>query len=524
MVMGLMMSMKDRSLKNTCRMKKILTLTVSALTLIACSRTENETAETLSQNVIVRIHDFDGGNNTKATIGYDNQKSFSWTKDDVIGVWPLTVDENQTATQMSFNLSESDGASAVFKGSGWGLICDGKYEYTSYYPYSDNVDKKAIEVNYPANLDLSNDVAISQVFPYLYMYAIPITPENTESASFDFYQLSALAKFVITAPSGVQYTKMTISSAEDIFVTKATYDLTSATKDNKPSIIEKEKVNTIGMSINAVSLKEGTSLTAWFIMCPTALSGKELTIKLYDSNNNKYSGSISCTKDQVSGVVYNYSVTVIKEEKPEFDPASVEPVDLGHTDLLFAPFNVGATSIEEIGDYFANGEVATKAEFTQDNWSGKNATWHENGRKSGNIILKEFDTEFDAAATIWGNGWKTPNYIELNAFLQDSCDKEWVTINGTQGWKCYNKSDHSKWIFLPATGYKDGSKVMNSNFGYYWTSYTTENESGVKTYYNEVCKKDAPSNMGSTQPGYYGLAIRPVIEKSVWEARQKNNQ
>lgn len=252
-------------------------------------------------------------------------------------------------------------------------------------------------------------------------------------------------------------------------------------------------------------------------MCPTALSGKTLTVKLYDSQSNKYEGTIACTKDQVSGKVYRYSTTVVKAEKPEFNAASVVPVDLGHDYLLFAPFNVGATSIEEIGDYFANGEVKTKKEFTQANWTGKNAERHDNGRFSGSIKLQEFNTEFDAASFNWGNGWKTPNYLELNHFLQEKCDKEWVTINGTQGWKCYNKADHSKWIFLPATGYKDGATVKNSNFGYYWTSHFDG-----KAYYHEICKKDAPANMGATNAPYYGFAIRPVIERTDWEARQNN--
>ena len=502
-------------------MKKVIVFAASVLALAACSRTENGTTEVLSQNVSVRVHDFEGDASTKATIGTDNQNTFSWSNNDVIGVWPLTVDENQTATQMSFSLTGATGASAVFKGTGWGLICDGNYEYTSYYPYNADCDKSAISINYPASLHLASNSAISQIYPYLYMYAKAIKPADTESASFDFYQLSALAKFVISAPAGVQYTKMTISSTEDIFVTEAKYDLTTDS-ETAPVITPTTKVNTIGMSIGAITLSEGKDLTAWFIMCPTALSGKTLTVKLYDSNNNNYEGAISCTTNQVSGKVYVYKTAVNKAEKPEFDAASIVPVDLGHDYLLFAPFNVGATSIEEIGDYFANGEAETKEEFTQANWTGATAERHGNGRFNGGTELKEFNKEYDAAAKIWGNGWKTPNYIDINEFLQWHCAKEWVTINGTQGWKCYNEKDRSKWIFLPATGYKDGKNVIKSNFGYYWTSHITI-DGNRKTYYNEVCKEDSPNNMGSASAPYFGLTIRPVIEKTIWEERQKNN-
>ncbi len=228
---------------------------------------------------------------------------------------------------------------------------------------------------------------------------------------------------------------------------------------------------------------------------------------------------MQCNKDQVSGKIYKYSVTLTLAEKDkDFDASKIEGVDLGHPLYLFAPFNLGATSIEETGDFFAWGETATKETFTEANYTLSNIKSYYEALKDNTAQIydntyKVFKPEYDAAAQIWGNGWMIPNYIEVNGFLQDKCDKEWVTINGTQGWKCYKKDDHSKWIFLPATGVKSGSTVNNTDKGYYWTSYIT-GEHPNTTHYAECCDESAPKNMGITRSRYEGLAIRPVKLKT----------
>lgn len=482
---------------------------VCLLSVAACQYQEMEivkTTDNLTNKVSILYHDFENDDLTKADITTDGE--FRWQDGDVMGVWPLTVDERQVGTQLSFSLTSKNGNSAVFTGSGWGLICNGNYQYTSYYPYVEGCATEAIPVTYPTSiLSYPNNSVWYMSQKLLYMYALPIQPDNVASASFDYYQLGAIAKFIISAPENVFYTKIVISTHDgtNVFATSATYDLCSASSTTKPTITPTNQVNSIGMTLNNIVLTGGSKMKLNFLMCPAALAGKTLDIKLFDSHNNMYVGSVDCTKNQESGKVYSYPSTVALAAKPVIDPATIEPVDLGHPNFKFAPFNLGASSMEETGDFFAYGEVTTKTSFKTDTYSYPSITYQDTWAGCP-TTAKTFDPTFDAAAQIWGNGWMTPPYGILS-FLQNNCDKEWVTVNGTSGYKFYNHSDHSKWIFIPCSGY-DAAGVTGLDGFNLWTSYTLSNPSGSAYM---ICGYERfPTSMGSTLFSWSGLAIRPV--------------
>lgn len=487
-------------------MKKTLYLVVAALVLVACNK-EKESVPTvkdvLAKDVQIKIVDFVDADATKGSV--NSGGVFSWSTSDRIGVWPLTVDPAQDPQQLYFDWSSGGdtGASATFSGSGWGMFCTGEFSYASYFPYVNDGSKTAVPFTYPANLDETHD-NIAAVNKYLPMYSVAITPTAPEECSFTYYQLSALARFVITAPQGVQYTKVVIKTSDDsnVFTTAGTYDLTTATALAAPTITPITQTNAIGFSTNA-TLSDGTpALVLWMTMCPADLAGKTLNISMWDSSNKKYEGSVTCTKNQQSGKRYKYAATLSASDVDPYDAtfvAGIEGVDLGHPTYLFAPFNLGATSMEETGDFFAWGETDTKASFTSVNYTGSSAVLTD-------LILT---SDYDAAAQKWGNGWIMPSY-SLNGFLQDGCDKEWVTINGTQGWKMYNKSDHTKWIFMPAGGIKEGDDVRNSYQGYYWSSKEYNSSNGL----NFMVNSTSPKNFGSANPKWKGLVIRAVKPKS----------
>jgi len=491
-------------------MKKILYFIAATLFLVACNKEQGIAPgpqDILANSVKINIVDFVDADETKASVSTEGV--FSWATSDRIGVWPLTVDPAQDPQQLYFDWSSGGdtGASAVFAGSGWGMFCTGDYTYSSYFPYVNSGSKTAVPFTYPANLSETNGT-IAAVNRYLPMYSPAITPDAPEECSFVFYQLSALARFVLTAPQGVQYTKVVIKTADEsnVFTTAGTYDLTSATALAAPTITPTTQVNAIGFSTNA-TLSVGTpDLVLWMSMCPAALNGKTLNISMWDSENNKYTGSVACTRDQQSGKRYRYAATLTLDAVDPYDAefiAGIEAVDLGHSTLLFAPFNLGATSIEETGDFFAFGEIATKSTFTSDNYVGPQYDLIGSS--------KLLDARDDAAAVLWGNGWKMPEYDQINAFLQDQCDKEWVTINGTQGWKCYNKNNHEKWIFLPSGGYKTTS-VFDTELGYYWTK-THGTGGGNNQALYELSRQTSPRSMGNYGSIYRGMSIRPVKNK-----------
>ena len=64
--------------------------------------------------------------------------------------------------------------------------------------------------------------------------------------------------------------------------------------------------------------------------------------------------------------------------------------------------------------------------------------------------------------------WKRPTKDQLIE-LHTGAVSTWITVNGINGRKCINKTDTSKYIFLPAAGMWEGSNYSRSeSTGYYW--------------------------------------------------------
>ena len=186
----------------------------------------------------------------------------------------------------------------------------------------------------------------------------------------------------------------------------------------------------------------------------------------------------------------------------------MEYVDLGLS-VKWAKWNLGAKAPEEVGDYFAWGEVCPKPEYEMDNYK-----FEEDGRltkyntketygKLDNI--KQLELSDDAAHKILGGDWRIPTAKEAKE-LKDNCSFSRTTINGIKGFKVKSKVKGftDKWIFLPDTGYKYSDDVSFSKEGFYWTSslYSRRPNCGLMIFCSLIdddrCYR------------YHGLAIRPV--------------
>ena len=134
-------------------------------------------------------------------------------------------------------------------------------------------------------------------------------------------------------------------------------------------------------------------------------------------------------------------------------------VDLGlPSGLKWATCNVGATSPEKYGNYYAWGEISTKTEYTE-----ANCTTHEQ-----NIADFSGNTKYDVAAANWGGNWRIPTVEEFQELLV-SCTWEWCVQGGVNGHRATGPNGNK--IFLPAAGSRDG-KVLNyeSYCAFYWSS------------------------------------------------------
>lgn len=170
-----------------------------------------------------------------------------------------------------------------------------------------------------------------------------------------------------------------------------------------------------------------------------------------------------------------------------------EYVDLGLS-VKWAACNVGASSPEDYGNYYAWGETATKAEYTESNSKtyGKNM-----GDISGN-------PQYDAARANWGGTWRLPTKAEFNELYK--CKWKWTTQGGRNGYRITGLNGNS--IFLPAAGWRSGSSLYDADTnGRYWNS-TSMSDSRVANNFS------FGSSFLSTG-GYFrldGFPVRPVSE------------
>ena len=219
---------------------------------------------------------------------------------------------------------------------------------------------------------------------------------------------------------------------------------------------------------------------------------------------------------------YTTTITEDIEIKANFDNGEgntengYEYVDLGlPSGIKWATCNVGATSPEEYGDYFAWGETAPKTTY---NWStykycnGTNNTMTKYCTMSsrGTIDNKTtLELEDDAARANWGGNWRMPTKAEQDELRNTSnCTWTCTTQNGVKGYKVTSKINGNS-IFLPVAGYRYGGSLYSEDHtGYYWSSSLYANDSGYANsllFYSESVnwKYDARCN---------GQSVRAVCE------------
>lgn len=175
-------------------------------------------------------------------------------------------------------------------------------------------------------------------------------------------------------------------------------------------------------------------------------------------------------------------------------------VDLGlPSGLKWATVNVGATEQNEVGSYFAWGEIKSKEEFYSDN----SVTY---GLQIGDF---SGDPEYDVAAASWGSTWRMPTESEVME-LRDNCTLEWTYIGSTPG--CLLTGPNGNQIFMPSGGFITNSSVdFAESEAAYWTSTPDvyNGDTGYATfvyfYNNNFCNRGWMSR-------YVGMLVRPVSD------------
>ncbi|MCF0189684.1 MAG: hypothetical protein HUJ96_00330, partial [Marinilabiliaceae bacterium] len=181
-------------------------------------------------------------------------------------------------------------------------------------------------------------------------------------------------------------------------------------------------------------------------------------------------------------------------------------VDLGlDSGTLWARYNVGASSIEEGGSYFAWGETTEKETYTEDN-----STWHgklvDYLKEKGVIDDKgNLTAEYDAATANWGENWSMPTFDEIIELK--NLESEYKEINNVKGRLFYGKNGNT--LFIPF-GYRKGSELKDSGAGI-WSAraYDALGEDGTGARCLSMDSEDIYWTGYSSR--YKGYSVRAVL-------------
>lgn len=195
------------------------------------------------------------------------------------------------------------------------------------------------------------------------------------------------------------------------------------------------------------------------------------------------------------------------------EPTPGDWVDLGlPSGLLWATRNVGASSPEDYGDYFAWGETSPKSEY---NWGTyqyccnnnsysltKYCTYSFYGCNGYTDTLTILQPGDDAATTNYGGRMPTKEeWQELRGY----CASVWTTRNGVLGRLFTGPNGNT--LFLPAAGYRNGGGLCDAgSYGDYWSSSLYTDFPGRAWYFDF----DSYYTYVSYYDRYYGLSVRAV--------------
>ena len=192
-----------------------------------------------------------------------------------------------------------------------------------------------------------------------------------------------------------------------------------------------------------------------------------------------------------------------------------EWIDLGlPSGLLWRAYNLGATSPEGYGNYYAWGETSTKGTYDWNTYryatvdadgNLQTLTKYNNSEIYGTIDNKTtLEASDDVATAVLGNGARIPTKAEWQELL-DNTTAEWTTVNGVRGCKFTAANGNS--LFLPAAGRRKGSSLyFDGTRGYYWSSSLAWYPYGAWFMYFTSDGQYVDYDSGR----YYGRSVRAV--------------
>ena len=518
-------------------MKKILfPIAIFVLLFSACSSDDfiNEIEEHSGpiNAATMTVADFEGDalatpTTLRTTISADG--SFLWARGDKVGVWPtLEEGEEPTASQVLFTVQEGAGTkSATFTGSGWGLLHN--RTYYAYFPYNEEGMSNCITNTYQSGLTQMFNNTTFHLSANDFMYASATTPAEGNSANFQFHHLGSLMRIVVNLPAAASTTvfktaSISVAGGKSLFPLQVTYNPSST--EPVEQVVTKTSTLSLTLGLNGNGFKPtANTITLWFLTGATDLTGQNIYVNLSNATTT-YSG-VFAGANQLPGHARSYTTTATEGTIGE------DFVDMG-TDVLWARCNLGATSQEHFGDYYAWGETTphyTSLTMAETGSSPKvsSVTWKVNS--VGYTWANYFDTSDagktfkkynkskmvlepadDAAHVVLGGNWRMPTTEEVMALFAVSTLKS-ATVGGVRG-VTFTSTITGNSIFIPGNGYFSGADYNCSSNGFrLWTSTNKSTTLG----YGWHCVYSSPTD-GFKQydrDRLRGYGIRPVYNPDI---------
>lgn len=183
-------------------------------------------------------------------------------------------------------------------------------------------------------------------------------------------------------------------------------------------------------------------------------------------------------------------------------------VDLGLS-VKWANYNVGASSPEEYGGYYAWGETSEKSlnsDYNEDTYI------YYNSGQYVNIGSDISGTQYDVVHVKWGGSWRMPTLVEVEE-LCEKCTWEWITYNGVNGQLVTGPNGNS--VFFPAAGnrlYANHYNRRGSEGEYLSGSYVPSGSIYVEDAFHLYF--DSTHKYGLLDRRYVGCSVRGVCPYS----------
>lgn len=186
-------------------------------------------------------------------------------------------------------------------------------------------------------------------------------------------------------------------------------------------------------------------------------------------------------------------------------------IDLGlPSGTKWCCMNVGASSPEQYGGYYAWGETSEKSVYNPATYSYFNGQdtdgdgWIDKNFSVVNIGSDIAGTSYDVAHVRMGGSWRMPSFAQQQE-LMNNCTRTFAQQNGVDG--ILVTGNNGGQLFLPAAGYRWNSDLNSAGFdGFYRSSSLSPNGD----YYACHLYFDSDYWRWGSLSRYSGLSVRAV--------------